>query len=109
MIKDKSFTQQFERESHEEKGVRRIVSVNHIKAVTEKNISTDRKTSRGEVQVFDEIAEEGLQFQPNEAEETGLRIRSLLEEFEARDAIDSDAVYHLSRRLTGLPEANHRD
>jgi hypothetical protein len=63
VIEDELLPQQLKRQRHEEKRVRGVVSVEDIKSVSDEYITADRQTGGSEIEVFDYVAQEGLELQ----------------------------------------------
>ena len=90
MVIDKTFAKHFEEQREEYEGIRRIVSVNYVKALAEQCHQRQREARGHRVHVFPEVGEESMS-----------RGRRGI-------AVDMDAIDDLPRRLALSRGTDHR-
>ncbi len=107
MVENKLLAQEFVRRRDHKNRIRRIVGVNHVKTVFERDIEAHRIAAGGEISVFAYIPHERLRSQPEFLQQAGFGDGDFLKEDQLGHAIDLDAVDHLGPRLSGDPQRHH--
>src|SRR5438128_7412449 len=109
MIENKLLSEELEWQRHHKQRIGRIVSKNHVEPVPDENVTRKYETRHCEIKVLDRVPRNGLQLQQAAAQLPGPAGYRLFEEFDARQAVDTNAADHFVPGLVRSPQRNNGD
>ena len=83
MVKNIFFAEEFVGQRHHEQSIRRVMSVNCVKAMFERHVTAHDKTGTRKINIFAKVTDHRLDLQPLPLEPAGMLRRGFLKELKA--------------------------